>query len=227
MSGDGTEIGDRLKTIRRSRGLTLSETSRRTGVSVSALSKVERGEVSPSFDVIKRICDGLEIAIEQFVKPGPKRDVSGRKTVTRAGEAVPFTSGQYDYLAHATELSRKGMVPLEIRVRARSPDEFDHWSRHAGEEYVFVLSGAIEIHTEHYAPFQLRQGESAYFDSSMEHVYVSIGDEDAHLLSVSHDPAERQAGVAAFMHPATQPAPAAPAAVWPAAKRRARRGRAG
>ena len=112
-----------------------------TSVSVSNLSKIERGEVSPSFDIIMRICDGVGIPVEQFVKPGPKTGVYGRKTVTRLGEAIPFSSVQYDYLAHSSELSYKNMVPLEMRVRARSKEEFDHWSQHDGEEFVYVIAG--------------------------------------------------------------------------------------
>ena len=182
------QLGSRLKEIRRTLDRTLAEVSQATGVSISNLSKIENNQISPSFDIMKRICDGLGVSIEDFVRPGAKSVVSGRKTTTRKGEGDHFTSVQYDYRAHASELSRKAMVPLEILVRARSVDEFDHWSQHHGEEFVYVLSGAIEVHTEHYAPFRLERGESAYFDSSMRHLYVSVSKDDARVLSVSHDP---------------------------------------
>src|ERR1700726_2673954 len=182
------QIGTRLKEIRRTLDQTLAQVSKSTGVSISNLSKIENNQISPSFDVMKRICDGLQVPIEDFVRPGAKDLVSGRKTTTRKGEGDHFTSGQYDYRAHASELSRKAMVPLEIQVRARSVEEFDHWSQHRGEEFVYVLSGSIEIHTEHYSPFRLERGESAYFDSSMRPLYVSVSREDAKVLSVSHDP---------------------------------------
>jgi transcriptional regulator with XRE-family HTH domain len=198
------EIGVRLREVRHEMKLTLSDVSRDTGVSISNLSKIENGQVSPSFDILKRICDGLGISLEDFVRPGAKSLVSGRKTATKLGEGVYFTSGQYDYKAHATELSRKGMVPLEILVRARSIDEFDHWSRHEGEEFAYVLSGEIEIHTEHYAPIRLKVGESAYFDSNMRHLFVSVGPEDARLLSVSHDPRSGGDRLARFMNPAAK-----------------------
>lgn len=200
-----SHIGLRLKDIRHGFRLTLSDVSRKTGVSISNLSKIENNQVSPSFDILKRICDGLEISIEDFVRPGEKSLVSGRKTATRLNEGVHFTSGQYDYKAHATELSRKGMVPLEMSVRARSVDEFDHWSRHSGEEFAYVLSGEIEVHTEHYAPFRLVAGESAYFDSGMKHLFISVSDEDARVLSVSYDPKVGVERIAQFMHPGAKP----------------------
>ena len=197
------QIGARLKEIRRTLDRTLAEVSQTTGVSISNLSKIENNQISPSFDIMKRICDGLGVSIEDFVRPGAKSVVSGRKTTTRRGEGDYFTSGQYDYRAHASELSRKGMVPLEIVVHARSVDEFDHWSQHRGEEFVYVLSGAIEVHTEHYAPFRLERGESAYFDSSMRHLYVTVSKDDAKVLSVSHDPGSPE-DISQFMNSAAR-----------------------
>jgi uncharacterized cupin superfamily protein len=97
------------------------------------------------------------------------------------------------------------MVPLVLKVRARAVEEFDHWSQHNGEEFVYVLSGAVEIHTEFYAPFRLNQGESAYFDSSMPHVYVSIGKDDANVLSVSFDPNQGRTPISKFMNAAARP----------------------
>ena len=196
-------IGVRLKEIRRALDKTLAQVNEMTGVSISNLSKIENNQISPSFDIMKRICDGLGVSIEDLVRSGVKSVVSGRKTTTRRGEGDYFTSGQYDYRAHASELSRKGMVPLEIQVHARKVEEFDHWSQHRGEEFVYVLSGAIEIHTEHYAPFRLNRGESAYFDSNMRHLYLTVSKEDAKVLSISHDPGTPE-GIAQFMNAAAR-----------------------
>lgn len=201
-----TLIGDRLKQVRKAAGLTLQATSDRTGVSVSTLSKMENHQISVSFDIIKRVTDGLELSLEEFVNTQHRTFASGRRTITRRGEGVDFTSGQYDYKAHATDLSRKGMVPLEIWVRARTVDAFDHWSRHDGEEYVYVIDGEIEVHTEHYAPFRLGVGESAYFDSNMAHVYISLSEADAHVLSISYDPNSGARRIEHFMNPSVQTA---------------------
>jgi transcriptional regulator with XRE-family HTH domain len=199
-------VGERLKHIRQETGLTLAEVGQRTGVSISNLSKIERGEVSPSFDVVIRLCEGLDIPLEQFVTPGPKLNVSGRKTQTLRGQAVPFSTEQYDYLAHSSEISRKSMIPLEMWVTARSADAFEHWSEHDGEEFVYVISGEIEIHTDQYAPFRIGAGESAYFDSAMKHIYICTSVENAHILSISYNPhVSAPAPVERFMHPAAKP----------------------
>lgn len=223
---DQEGIGSRLREMRRRLNATLAEISERTGVSISALSKIENHQISASYDILKRICDGLDIGIEDLVAPGATSVVSGRKTSTRIGEGARFTSGQYDYRVHASEISRKSMMPLEMVVHARSVEEFDHWSRHRGEEFVFVLSGRLEVHTEHYAPFQLDMGESAYFDSSMRHLYISLGSEDARVLSISHDPgavhpqgAVHADRTAAFMHPSAREVNSAREANFPIRKK--------
>lgn len=206
----GAQVGQRLRHLRREQELTLMQVATRTGIAVSTLSKIENARMSPSFDIIKRLCDGLGLPLEDMVGPGAAPATAlvalrGQKTTTRHGQGSGFRCAQYDYTAHATELFRKAMVPLEILVRARSLDDFDHWSRHTGEEFVFVLSGEVEIHTELYAPFRLQTGESAYFDSAMAHVYLSVGPQDARVLSVSCDLGQTQMPVAQFMHADASP----------------------
>ncbi|EIZ79202.1 putative transcriptional regulator [Novosphingobium sp. Rr 2-17] len=202
---DAETMGRRLRVIRRERNSTLADVSARARISVSALSKIENAQISVSYDILKRVCDALDIGIEDIVSSGEKSQLSGRKTTTRANEGELFTSDQYDYRVHSSEISKKAMIPFEMVIRARSVDEFDHWSQHNGEEFVYVLAGAIDIHTEHYTPLRLNQGESAYFDSSMKHLYVSVGDDDARVLSVSYDPSAAEARpVSTYMHPSTR-----------------------
>jgi quercetin dioxygenase-like cupin family protein len=56
------------------------------------------------------------------------------------------------------------------------------WHRHQGQEFLYVLSGRLELHTELYEPVQLKAGDSILFDSSMGHHYVSLGRKDAEIL---------------------------------------------
>ena len=57
--------------------------------------------------------------------------------------------------------------------------------RHPGEEYIYILEGPVEIHTEFYEPVVLQAGESIYIDSTMGHAYVvPEGCEEALVLGV-------------------------------------------
>ena len=76
------------------------------------------------------------------------------------------------------------MVPVVGTLHTRSLEEFGEWVRHQGEEFVYVLRGKVELHTEHYEPVVLAAGDSAYFDSSMGHAYLNRGRGDARILVV-------------------------------------------
>jgi transcriptional regulator with XRE-family HTH domain len=195
------DIGERLRENRKRRGLSLQKVAQAAEVSTSWLSRIENGQTAVPYDTLKRICLALEISLEDIIQPEHRAFSSGRRAVTKRGATVPFHSDQYSYLAHSSELSHKNMVPLEMVVKARSRDEFDHWSSHDGEEFVYVISGAIEVHSEVYAPARLEAGESAYFDSGMGHVYVSVSEHDAHVLSVSYDPHRGRGSIETFLNP--------------------------
>src|SRR3954453_20045154 len=77
------------------------------------------------------------------------------------------------------------MIPVYTSIRARSLEEFGELVRHSGEEYIYVLQGAIAVHTEFYDPVELGPGESIYIDSNMGHAYVvAKGHDEALVLAV-------------------------------------------
>ncbi|HEY6922410.1 MAG TPA: cupin domain-containing protein, partial [Steroidobacteraceae bacterium] len=62
--------------------------------------------------------------------------------------------------------------------------EFGELLQHPGEEYIYVLSGVIAVHTDFYDPVVLQSGESIYVDSSMGHAYVTESCAEATVLAV-------------------------------------------
>jgi transcriptional regulator with XRE-family HTH domain len=178
-----------LKTLRTQRGWTLSEVSQRTGLPVSTLSKVENDKMSLTYDKLTRISEGLEIDIAQLfggadLGPEASGAVTGRRSITRAGEGKSIETTTYGHLYPASDLLNKRLVPIIADVRARSPDEFAEMIRHPGEEYAYVIEGEVELHTELYAPVHLKTGDSIYFDSGMGHVYVNVGKGTCRILSI-------------------------------------------
>jgi hypothetical protein len=77
------------------------------------------------------------------------------------------------------------MIPVIATIRAKSLEEFGELVRHPGEEYVYVLTGTIEVHSEFYDPVLLDVGESIYIDSNMGHAYLAApGCDEATTLAV-------------------------------------------
>lgn len=183
--------GSTLRTIRNSKGWTLSDVSELTGLSVSTLSKVENGKMSLSYDKMVKIATGLGIDIGVLFAVASSAQASpvdasplGRRSVTRRGEGRIVETPSTRQLYPAADLLNKQLVPIIVEVKARSREEYGDLLRHAGEEYVLVLEGAIELHTEFYMPTFLDTGDSIYFDSGMAHGYVAAAPGPCKILSV-------------------------------------------
>jgi len=180
---DGAHIGARIRALRRERGWTLQALGRRADVSISALSKIENNVVSASFDTLLKIARGLDASFETLLgeaAPGP----ASRLTTTRAGSGLPFETDRYRYRVMSGEIRQKHMIPLHMEVKARTISEATEWSTHEGEEFIYILRGPIELHTEFYEPRRLDTGDSAYFDSQMRHTFVSLGEGHGEMLSI-------------------------------------------
>lgn len=178
------DLGLRLKRMRLDNGWTLEEVSQRTGVARSTLSKVENGQMSPTYDVLQRITRGTGLDIVELFDARRQNAPFGRRSVTRRGEGKFHQTATYNYEVLATDLSRKELLPFKTRVTARSLEDFPGWVRHQGEEFICVLSGEVRVFTEFYEPVVLGVGDSTYFDSKMGHAVISVSEEDAEILWV-------------------------------------------
>ena len=58
-----SSIGDTLRRMRQARGLTLNELARRCDLAPSTLSKIENGQMSPTYDTILSLGEGLEVDV--------------------------------------------------------------------------------------------------------------------------------------------------------------------
>ncbi len=182
---DQLDLGRRLRELRKERDWTLERAAQEAGLARSTLSKIENDQMSPTFDLMKKLAVGLGIDVPQLFTP-PKSDrVSGRMDVTRSGEGKPLVTPTYAHELLASGLIKKSMLPYRTRVHARSFEEFDGWVRHDGEEFLYVLTGALTFYSEFYEPVAMQRGDSAYYDASMGHNLISTSAEDASVLWVT------------------------------------------
>jgi transcriptional regulator with XRE-family HTH domain len=179
------DLGVRVRALRKARDWTLEQAASQAGLARSTLSKIENGQMSPTYDALKKLAVGLEISVPQLFTPPETGQVGGRMTVTKSGAGNAQATVTYEHELLAEALTQKKMLPYRARVRARSMDEFDGWVRHEGEEFLYVLTGVVRLYTEFYEPVEMRRGDSAYYDATMGHNVVSLSDEDASILWVT------------------------------------------
>ncbi len=181
-------LGAVMRDIRSRHGWTLKEMSAKSGIPVSTLSKVEHDRLTLSYDKLQQLSQRLNIRMSDLFAEAQEDTVprvTGRRSIGTMDKAVRVTTDNYDYHYLCTDLRQKRMIPIITRIRARSASEFGDLVRHHGEEFIYVLEGKIEIHTEFYDPVALGPGQGIYLDSSMGHAYVvAEGCEEALVLGV-------------------------------------------
>lgn len=182
---DDLDLGRRVRELRKERDWTLERAAKEAGLARSTLSKIENDQMSPTFDLMKKLALGLGIDLPQLFVPSSNAQVSGRMDVTKAGEGKTLVTPTYEHELLSAGLTKKSMLPYRTAIRARSVEEFDGWVRHDGEEFVYVLTGKITFYSEYYEPVEMARGDSAYYDASMGHNLISTSAEDATVLWVT------------------------------------------
>ncbi len=183
------KIGGLLRERRKLYGWTLGEVSKMTGLSVSTISKIETGQMSPSYDKIIQIAKGLDVEIadifEAKKKPEEIKHIMGRRSIVRANEGLEISADRFHYSYLCNELAHKHIIPVVVTVKARSVDDMGQLIRLPGEQFVYVLEGKIRLFSEFYEPADLDKGDGVYMDSTMGHTIISLAENESQVL-ISH-----------------------------------------
>lgn len=189
-----------IRQARLDQGLSLRALSARAGLPYSTLSKLENGKMALTYDKMIRLAQALNLDLQDIITDsGPATAPAGvgRRSVTHAGEERDAESERHLHHYPAADLLGKMMIPIIIDVQARSVEELGGLVRHAGEEYLYVLKGTMELHSDLYAPLPLGAGDSVYFDSGMAHGYVRTSNGQCTVLAVCAGPGIQQLAGAA------------------------------
>lgn len=204
MPNAAQTLGALLRGLRAREGWTLKEMSARSGIPVSTLSKVEHDRLTLTYDKLQQLGSRLgmrmsELFAEEGEETPPK--ITARRSLGTIDNAFRVETPNYDYYYLCTELRRKRMVPVVTKIRARTPEQFGDLVHHEGEEFIYVLSGSIVVHTEFYDPVTLGPGQALYIDSSMGHAYLAAdGCDEAEVLGVMSSADEALMGSLLSMH---------------------------
>jgi hypothetical protein len=135
-----------------------------------------------TYDKLRQVSERLNVGMSEFFAERCAIDqptVTARRSFGVLAGAKRINTKQYDCYYLCPELRNKRMIPILMQVRAEPAQEFGDLISHSGEEFVYVLSGRLNVLTEFYDPYILDAGESIYIDGNMGHAYVAAHGCDA------------------------------------------------
>lgn len=182
---DRTTFGRRLRAARKQLGWTLAELAERSGVSITTLSRAERGQLALGYENLSALARALQMDMSaMFSEAGMAARPFSGPVLTRAGQGVVYRGASFSYEFLGTTAAGKRMSPVVGTVHARSIQGPEDYARHPGEEFVYVLTGSIDVHFDTGEVVRLARGDSLYFDSRIGHAYVSVSRQLARVVGV-------------------------------------------
>lgn len=177
------KVLEKIKILRKSKGLTLQDVAKKSGLTKGYLSRVENGRISPSIGTLIRVVQGLEVELgdlfsnaDEGVQPIVVTEKDRKVVIDDQGHLGIV----FEALTHG-----KGQRAMQPFFATLQPSPEDHVSLfdHEGEEFIFVLEGEIEfIYGKD--RWRLKEGDSVYFRSDIPHRAVASGFRVAKIIVV-------------------------------------------
>ncbi|MDR3340640.1 MAG: XRE family transcriptional regulator [Candidatus Symbiothrix sp.] len=185
-------VGSRIKSLRESKSISLSEMVERTGLSIEQITHIEENKELPSLSPLIKIARVLGVRLGTFLDDnealGPV--ISREKDYK---ESISFSTSQtvshthMDYYSLASDKAGRNIEPFFIQVKPREEEGNFPLSSHEGEEFIFCLEGSLEI-TYGNATYLLEKGDSIYYDSIVAHHVHAADLQGAKMLAVIYTP---------------------------------------
>jgi transcriptional regulator with XRE-family HTH domain len=179
----GVDVGTHLKAVRQMYGLSQRELAKRAGVTNGLISLIEQNRVSPSVSSLKKVLDGIPMALADFFT----LDLGGKPQVFFPREELA-NIGTEDVALRLVggRLAKRSMSILHERY-APGADTGEEMLTHAGEEGGVIVKGKIEVTVGGEARV-LGVGDAYYFKSSIPHRFRNVGREECEIVSASSPP---------------------------------------
>ena len=173
-------LGQRIRTLRKQKGLTLVEVSEKTGVAQATLSRIETGTMIGTIESHEKIAEVLGIGLAELYSGIDKRYEQISHLTGEAQRKITFhgKSAQIELLT--TESSQKKITPLLVTLQAGSETPREQ-SERGVEKFLFVLEGEIKAKVDK-QDYGLKSGETLYFDASLPHYLLNEKQKTARIL---------------------------------------------
>jgi DNA-binding transcriptional MerR regulator/mannose-6-phosphate isomerase-like protein (cupin superfamily) len=174
-----SSIGPRLRRLRLQRAESLATVAEAVGVSVGFLSNLERSQSSASVAVLQKLARYYGLNILDF-----HSEVDATQPLVRPDERRVLEGGEGVHM----ELLAWGKITMEPHLFRVAPGAGSGESySHAGEEFLFMVAGALTIRLED-TEYRLRTGDSFYFASNTPHSWHNPGRKEAQILWINTPP---------------------------------------
>lgn len=184
-------IGPRIRQLRERREFSIDALAKQSGCSAEMIAALEAGDLVPSLTPLLRLARGLGVRLGTLLDD---QSLDGPAVVRQndLGAAIHFSGNDparkrstLDFHPLAPHKAARNMEPFLIDVHPATGEVV--LNDHEGEEFIYVLSGHIEILYGKDA-YRLEAGDSIYYESAVPHHVHAIGG-DARILAVVYAPA--------------------------------------
>lgn len=171
-------VGERINLTRKKKNLSIQDLADKAGCSSEYLEWIENNEVDPPVALLLQLAKALRVDSGTFVRTDGTMD-------QRQEEAAKRTS-HYSYQSLTPPEDDSHLMAFSITIPPKTVHDGVGY-QHEGEEYVYVVSGEVEITVDEEKKI-LREKESLRFNSNLDHRLSNPGDRETELLVVLYTP---------------------------------------
>ena len=177
------DVGAHLRAVRQMYGLSQRELAKRAGVTNGLISLIEQNRVSPSISSLKRVLDGVPMALADFFT----LDLAQKPQVFFPKAELPnIGAGRVALHLVGGSLAKSSMAILH-EFYAPGADTGEEMLTHDGEEGGVVVRGRIELSVGGETR-SLSAGDGYYFRSNLPHRFRKVSREECEIVSASAPP---------------------------------------
>jgi len=186
------QIGKRLKELRKSMGLSMKQLAEKTKLSIPLFSRIENGLLMPSIPTLQEIANVLKVEIGYFFRMEDEEGFvirrKGKRKILYSKRGAKRGSPVYKTELLAEGMENPFMEPALVTYIGK--EEEIKYSKHAGQEFCFVLDGKIKL-TLGTKTYVLQKGDSGYWNGTVPHMGVSLSKKPATSLHIHMIPGSR------------------------------------
>jgi transcriptional regulator with XRE-family HTH domain len=185
MISDPKSFGEKVRIIRKEKGLTLTELAERTRRSISLLSQIETGNINPSFSSMQTIAEALEINLGDIISDETGSEGEDHNILKASERKKLVTQGGVQH-----QLLTRGLpLPFEFIIVEFPPEASTggHQYIHEGEECGFLLDGELDVEINGQL-HHLKPGDSITLKSNVPHRLSNPGKKKASAVWVNSAP---------------------------------------